>query len=394
MKKLQPYFIFILSALFACTGADEGSFDSLIGWEIEKDSFDSYVEEQAKELDIPGLSLIVINDGVQVHRVNYGFADVANQVPVSDQTIFEAASISKPVFAYFVMKFVDEGKLDLDRPLYEYYPHPDLENEPWSKLLTARLILSHQSGLPNWREDDPDQILRFEFEPGTGYGYSGEAYQYLAEVLREIENTDWDGLEAVFQAKVAQPLDMAHTVFIQNEYTRANKAQPYDLEGNLIEWKNDYWFQKNDSIFVAPASVHSEPEDFGKWMTAIMNREGLSEEAFESMLTRQVDIPDAPFKSAYTLGFVSVDLPSLDIIMHTGNNEGFTSYFLMDTSKKWGYVLFTNSEYGEELGLLLLTQLITGPKIKVLFALAGILLLGLTIGIFYGIYRLIKFVLN
>ncbi|MHA7131359.1 serine hydrolase domain-containing protein [Algoriphagus namhaensis] len=382
-------FLFGLT-LVGCGGGDE-NFDSLLGWDVEKKAFDEFVISQAKGLDVPGLSIGVINDGELVHRLNYGFADLSEQQPVDDQTIFEGASISKPVFAYFVMHFVEEGKLDLDRPLYQYLVHKDLQNQDWARKITARLILSHQSGLPNWRENEPNQALHFIFEPGTDYGYSGEAYQYLAEVLREIEKTDWPGLERLFQQKVAQPLGMEHTVFIQNAYTRSNKATPYDENSERVNWEENYWFLKNDSIFVAPASIHSEPGDFSKWMIALMKEEGLSETSYADLLARQVEIPDSPVEAFYTLGFVNLAVPGFDIFMHTGNNEGFTSYFLLDKKEKWGYVLFTNSEYGEDLGLILLLYLFAGPKIKIAFALMGILSLGILVGLVYGIYRLIKF---
>lgn len=387
------FLLILLSTLASCGSNSDQELDSLIGWSMDKEDFDEYILNQLEEKEVPGLSIVLINDAKVVHRLNYGLANKEKNLPVTDQTIFEGASISKSVFGYFVMKFVEEGKLDLDRPLFEYYPHPDLKDEPWSKLLTARIILSHQSGLPNWREDSEDEILKFEFEPGTAYSYSGEAYQYLAEVLREIESTDWDGLEAIFQEKVAKPIGMEHTVFVQNAYSRANKAEPYTEEGTWLDWKNDYWYQKDDSVFVAPASIHSEPGDFAKWMIAVMNKEGLSAQSFETMLSPQVNIPDAPISAFYALGFVRVELANFEIYMHSGNNEGFTSYYVMDLKSKWGFVMFTNSEYGEELGLTYLLYLFAGPKIKFVFVLFGLLTTTILVGVVYGIYKLIKFIL-
>ena len=158
---------------------------------------------------------------------------------------------------------MEEGKLDLDRPLYKYYPYPDIAHDERYKQITARMVLSHQAGFPNWREDDGGQ-LKIHFEPGTDYRYSGEGYQYLALVLREITGTDWAGLEALFQERVAEPLGLEHTAFIETPYIRANKAQPYDSSGIRIDWENDHWFRRNEGVFVAPASVHSEPADFLK----------------------------------------------------------------------------------------------------------------------------------
>ena len=83
------------------------------------------------------------------------------------------------------------------------------------------MVLSHQGGFPNWREDEADGQLRLHFDPGTGYRYSGEGYQYLALVLREITRTDWAGLEDIFQERVAEPARArAHRFYRNSLYTR------------------------------------------------------------------------------------------------------------------------------------------------------------------------------
>ena len=131
-----------------------------------------------------------------------GYADVEEKLPITAETIFEGASLSKSVFAFFVLTYVEEGKLSLDKPLYEYLPYDDIDHDDRYKKIIARMVLSHRSGFPNWRRDEADGKLKIKFEPGTQYHYSGEGYQYLAMVLRHIEGTDWNGLEAAFQTKV------------------------------------------------------------------------------------------------------------------------------------------------------------------------------------------------
>jgi CubicO group peptidase (beta-lactamase class C family) len=281
------------------------------------------------------------------------------------------------------MTFVESGQLDLDTPLYQIYPHPDLLDDSRHQLLTARMLLTHSSGLPNWREDFEDKKLKFIQDPGTGYLYSGEGYQYLAMVLKEIEKTDWKGLEEVFQQRVAKPLSLKHTGFIQSPYMRAKKAKPYDEDGELIDWRNNYWFQKEDTIFTAPASIHSEPQEFGLWMISIMDETVLQKSSFNTLLKPQIKIPDSPFPVDYGLGFVKLNLSFTDIYYHSGNNIGFTSSFVLDKKKKWGFVLFSNSEYGEELGLELLLFLIAGESNGKLAGGIAILILGAIAGIIW-----------
>lgn len=250
------------------------------------------------------------------------------------------------------MKFVEEGKLDLDKPLYEYLSYPDIAHDDRYKKITGRMVLSHRSGFPNWRENEDDKKLKIKFEPGTNYEYSGEGYQYLAMVLKHIEGTDWNGLETIFQDKVAKPIGMEHTVFIPTPYTNKNKAEPYNNQSQWIDWKNDYWYKKGKGKFVAPASILSEPMDFSKWMITVMNQKQLSENSYNQLFKHhsKISTSSTGIGVYYALGFVTADNDYSNTYFHGGNNEGFTCFYLMDTEKDWGYVLFTNSEYGEKLG--------------------------------------------
>jgi CubicO group peptidase (beta-lactamase class C family) len=378
--KKKGLLIFIISiVIFSCGERPESIKGYLLA--IPKADISVFLDKKMAENPIPGLSFALINDGEIVYRINKGFASLEDSLAVTDQTIFEGASISKPVFAYFVMTFVEEGKLDLDQPLYTIYPHPDLLDDPRHKLLTARMLLSHQGGLPNWREDLEDEKINFIQDPETAYNYSGEGYQYLATVLREIEKTDWKGLEALFQARVAKPLGLQHTGFIQTAEMRKNKAQPYDEDGNLIDWRNNYWFQNDDTVFTAPASLHSEPKEFAIWMISLINETVLEKSSFDALFSPQVEITDSDFPVSQYLGFEKVDFPGTDLLYHAGNNLGFTSAFVLDRSKKWGFVIFSNSEYAEDLSLELFIFLIAGERNGQLLSVVGISTLGILIGL-------------
>ncbi|MEM7434793.1 MAG: serine hydrolase domain-containing protein [Myxococcota bacterium] len=348
----------------------DDSFRSYLGLPIGAGEFDRYVEAQMAEKGVPGVSVAVVNHGELVHHATFGYANVEDEVPVRSDTIFEAASISKPMFGFFVMRFVDEGKIDLDRPLYQYYPHPDLASDPRHEAITARMVLSHQSGLPNWRENELGQTLKIHFDPGTDYLYSGEGYQYLAAVLREIENTDWAGLEAAFQRMVAEPLGLAHTVYVQTPFTRAHKAEPYDSKGEWIDWPESEWFLKEDGNFFAPSSMHTESLDFSRWLKALMNRELLSAESYRELFKPHSSATVGELQLSYTLGFFELGAPFTDLYFHTGNNVGFESWFAVDLEDNWGFAMFANSDQGEGLGESLFFYLLTGPDPELVLAVA------------------------
>ncbi len=338
--------------LAGCSTPVNKEIKSYIGIEVPKDSLDSFIESKIKELNISGLSIAVINNREVVYHNTFGYTNLEKKTPVTDKTIFEAASLSKSVFAFFVMKYVEDGKLSLDRPLYEYLPYADIAHDERYKKITARMVLSHRSGFPNWRENEDDKKLKIKFTPDSDYEYSGEGYQYLAMVLKHIDNTDWNGMEASFQEKVAKPLGMEHSNFIPSKYTMENKAEPYDKDMTRVDWKNDYWHKKDKGKFVAPASLHTEPIDFSKWMIAVMNRDGLSEESYNNLFKHHslTTTTSDGMNIYYTLGFLNPDKQYSNTFLHDGNNEGFTSWYLLDTEKDWGYVLFTNSDNGGSLG--------------------------------------------
>ncbi|WP_298541723.1 serine hydrolase domain-containing protein [uncultured Aquimarina sp.] len=374
----------------SCTSVDNDSVDSYLGFDIPKDSLDTFISTKMAEYKIPGISIAIINEGKVVYNKTQGYANAEEKSPITEQTIFEGASISKPVFGFFVMTFVEEGILDLDKPLYEYMEYPDIAHDERYKKITTRMALCHQTGFQNWREDDEDNILKIQFEPGTDYFYSGEGYQYITQVLKHILNTDDKGLEAEFQKRIGKPIGLEHTVYVQDDYTRKHKAEPYDENNNWVDWKNNYWFKKENNIFSAPASLHSESIDFSKWMIAVMNEEILSEESYTELLKPHSKVPYDEFDVRYTLGFTNIQIPFTNIYCHGGNNIGFTSWFLLDTEKDWGYILFTNSEYGEQLGQDMFFYLLADPGSTKLYITIGVLSILLILVIVFFVKRIIR----
>ena len=129
-------FITIIILLQSCS-TDPDEIESYFGFDIPKTVLDTYLQEQMETLEIPGMSIAFLNEGEIVHYRTMGYANLQEQIPVTEKTIFEAASMSKPVFAYFVMKYVEEGKLDLDTTLYTYWPYPDIAHDERYKKINS-----------------------------------------------------------------------------------------------------------------------------------------------------------------------------------------------------------------------------------------------------------------
>ncbi|MGB0521724.1 MAG: serine hydrolase domain-containing protein [Flammeovirgaceae bacterium] len=315
------------------------------GKTLQTDEVDAFIREQMQKHRIPGLSLAIINRAKLVYHQTYGVQNTQTQAAVNRSTIFEAASMSKSVFAYFTMKMVDQGLLSLDTPLYRYMPHKDIEHDERYKLITARMVLAHTSGFPNWRFHNEDGKLDIKFKPGTQFYYSGEGYEYLAKVLAHLLHTDFNGLEKVIAEQVYQPLNMRNSGFIMTDQLTEHKALGYEdgqysdgLPADLIK-----------PYFGASFGLHSEAVDFSKFMIALMKRKGLTKAAYKELYREQVVLPkeeslrtEDGFDS-WGLGVIRATTPQGLKLTHGGMNPSFQCYYMILPSKKFGFVFFGNS---------------------------------------------------
>src|SRR5215204_3545935 len=158
---------------------------------------------------IPVLGLGVIRDGKLAEVKVYGEFKAGEGAP--SDTIFNVASLTKPVVAMVTLKLASAGKLNLDEPLDKYWIDPDIKADARHKKLTARLVLSHQTGFANWRWLNESKKLEFAFEPGTKYQYSGEGFEYLRKAL---ENKFKKTLDKLADELVFKPLEMTDSRFI------------------------------------------------------------------------------------------------------------------------------------------------------------------------------------
>ncbi|MCB0637018.1 MAG: beta-lactamase family protein, partial [Lewinella sp.] len=322
---------------------------NLDGEAIALDSLQAFLQTSMAAADVPGLSMAIINDGRIVYHLVAGLADVEHEVPVTDETIFEGASMSKPLFAYLIMTLVDDGLLDLDQPLYTYLENPDLADDERYRRITARMVLSHTTGLPNWRRSQPEGKLRIQFEPGTAYQYSGEAYQYLAEVAAQVLGTDYRGLGAYFQERVARPCGLQPASFFPDSALLAHKAIPY-INGERMEWI------QFPPAFGAAYGIHAEAVGYAHWLIALLDERGLEKESFAELFRPQVPLPADDYLAAagvtdWTLGFARAEIDGHTLYAHTGKNPGFSGLFLISRDQQWGFVMFANANQAVEFEL-------------------------------------------
>jgi len=156
--------LLIASALCLPLQANAGPvFVRVDGRALTSDEIDNAVTHVMQGAQVPGLALALIDHGREAYLKAYGVKNLTPEEPLTVNSVMVAASLTKVAFAYLVMKLVDAHVLDLDKPVYEYLPRPlseypawrDIADDPRSKLITARMLLSHTAGLPNSRYFDP-----------------------------------------------------------------------------------------------------------------------------------------------------------------------------------------------------------------------------------------------
>lgn len=316
--------------------------------EIDPYKIDRFIQAYQTYFQIPGVSVALIKEGKVVYSNRFGLKNTLTGENVTAHTVFEAASISKSVFACMVLRLEEKGIIDLDKPLHEYLPFPNLEKDVRSKLLTARIILNHQSGLPNWAWGGPGTWknggeLELSFKPGTAFGYSGEAFNYLGRVVAHITGKS---LTQLFEEEIKA------TFGLKNTYLRYTEDLSSKMSNGHYHTFPRY---KPRELVESPASsLHTEADDFSKFVIGLMKGEYLSKESYKKIYTPYTNLrpeerlydPNLPQGVAY--GFFVQETPQGKVVGHGGNNMDFDSKYAYFPEKKVGYIAFANSNLGDE----------------------------------------------
>jgi CubicO group peptidase (beta-lactamase class C family) len=318
---------------------------------------DSLVPHLMREHHVPGVSLAVIDNRRIAWTKSYGLKDTRTSEIVTGQTLFEACSMSKPVLACLAMKLVDKKILDLDKPLWGYLPESFVSTGDYGKRITARMVLSHTAGFPNWRkgEEETGGPLPITFLPGTKFSYSGEGFYYLQRVIEKLTHEPLD-----MHAKTAlfAPLGMNHTSFVWTSAMEPFQASGHDTLGRVLA-KSQYVHPN------AAYSLYTSAEDYAKLISSILgsnqaNEHFLSAGSMYEMMEHQVQVDvrqpiNQPGRALglgvyWGLGWAMDSTMSGNIIYHSGaNRTGFRCYAQFDYDQGSGIVIMTNGLNGSEL---------------------------------------------
>jgi len=303
---------------------------------------DEFLGSQMDSLGLPGLSIVIINDAKIVYYRTLGVNNVDTKEKVSEETLFDAGSMSKTPFAYLVMKMVEQGILNLDQPLYTYLPFPDIAHDDRYKLITARMVLSHTSGFPNWRILNENKKLDIKFTPGTQFLYSGEGFEYLANVVAHLKNIQKNYLQHLFEKEVSTPLGMQYACYTWNDYVAKHQATGH-VDGKVSE---SWGLNANKPDFGASYSLQTEAVSYARFLIAMLQEKGLKKKTYDEMLKVHVRTPSETDSISWCLGIMTKPSEFGNEYMHDGYNQNFSSNFMFNKEQKFGYVFFTNCNKG------------------------------------------------
>jgi len=299
-------------------------------------SFEQKLPALMKDNKVPAVGVAVIENGKLKYTKVFG--ELKRGTPAPGNTLFQVASLTKPIVEILTLQLVSSGEWSLDEPLAKYWVDPDVKDDPRHKKLTTRHVLMHQTGFPNWRYMTATKKLEFTFEPGTKMSYSGEGLEYLRHAL---EAKFKQPLDRLVKTNLFRTYGMSDTHFYwDDEVSESRFAAAHDKEGNALE------IRKNKSANAADLLM-TTLDDYGRFAVNVLNGKGLSKQIFGEMWRPLVAYPGGK-NLFYGLGWLIMpDLSNGEYaVIHTGSDDGVKTLIVLLPKSRRGLIVFTNGENG------------------------------------------------
>jgi CubicO group peptidase (beta-lactamase class C family) len=308
---------------------------------------DSFITESMSAGKVPGLSLVIVQNGEVVYSKGYGYANLATQTPMTEHTLVPIGSTGKGMTALAVMQLVEQGKLELDAPITTYLPWFKVDDEHSSNV-TLRHLLTHTSGLPLGGLYDGKQdaealerhvrslaTVKLNRVPGDGYEYSNDGYAILGLVVQAVSGMPY---EDYMEEHIFTPMNMNDTTFDPVTAAEQGLAQGYATRGGVVTPVDTPF-----SRAIAPAGmVISNANDVGHYFVSLLNENSIvSQVSLETMWHPAVPL-DPQGQNAYGFGWGVLDMGDMTLVTHTGSIFSSGSFFVLEPSQKVGVGVLVN----------------------------------------------------
>lgn len=316
-------------------GTDRATFDQLRraipGWLIDD--------------DVPSVALTYISEGAIRWTLVCG--EQEPNVPASLSTLYNTASIAKPVVGEVVLRLASEGRLSLDEPMSAHWIDPDIAGDPYLDKLTPRIALAHETGFKNWRRQS-EGVLAFQWEPGTQRGYSGEGIRYVARFLERKFETPF---QALAEEVLFEPAGVDNASFVRETWLTNRVAWRRARDG---AWAEPVLYDEAQGA----GDLWITSQDYARIMLAVLNDSGVSEDLRIERRTisrdevprlcghERVPIDVCPERMGFGVGWYVYEYEDHTLFAHSGSNNGEKTLALFTADGRLGFAVFANGENG------------------------------------------------
>ncbi len=356
----------LIASVFLLTSAKQDTIRRLDGSRLSKAEAAAFAKSTLADAHVTGAQIAVLDHGKLVWSAAFGLRRRDPDLPMQTDTNTWAASITKSVFATYVMQLVEKGEFNLDTPIAQMLPKPldsyetyresatELMKDPrWPKV-TPRMLLAHSSGLLNFASIEPDKKMRLHFDPGTQFWYSGEG---LNIVQFAIEQKQQKPIDQLMQAAIFDPLGMKQTGMIYRQEFAPNVADRFDTEQK---------FRSQTKRFPARASgnMSTSVDDMARFAAALMNGQILKPATLKEMFKpfiairtlhqfpQQTNEPNSEEAERVGLSYgagwgLLTKTPYGRAFFKEGHGDGAQNYMICFEHRKACMIILTNSDNGE-----------------------------------------------
>lgn len=354
----------------AAWGQEPAGFQS--AWSQVRTSYRQALEREG----MVGSSLWLVHDGRVLAHEFYGMADLAQQRPVDENTIFHWASITKTFTAIGIMQLRDRGLLDLDDPVVKYVPELRAVYDPYGPVsaITLRQLMTHSAGFrdPTWPWGGDESWQPFEpkhwsqlvammpytkilFPPGSKYSYSNPGIIFLGRTIERLTDDDY---EVYIDKNILKPLGMVHSYYdITPYHLLPYRSNSYRMEdGRPVALGLDF----DTGITTSNGGLNAPITDMVKYLDflmgdparqaeydAILKRSSLTEMWRPALPTGDTAITDRPgSKEWIALNYFVEDRGGMRFIGHTGSQHSFLSFFYVDPASRTAAIAAFNTDDG------------------------------------------------
>lgn len=337
----------------SCAGmiAAQSTAQSVRATKDGRAEIDAHAAEWLKESGVPSVAVAYIRDRKVAWTRVYG--EQSPGVAATEKTLYNVASLTKPITAETILRLASAGKLSLDESISQVWVDPDIKDDPYSKLLTPRLCLSHQTGFANWRRMTGG-VLKIRWKPGTQTGYSGEGYNYVGAFAERKLARPFDALA---QEMVLDPIGMKETSYTAKAWYSGRLAAPH---GVGTEKPIDPVATKWNAADLLRTTIG----DYARFVVSVMRSEGLTAAIAgeRATMTRDMVKPedlqaacreageagDCRVTAGMGLGWQVEAVNRVKILNHSGSDWGVNTFAMLVPSEGIGVVVFTNGENGTQ----------------------------------------------